>query len=270
MADRYTHGHHDSVLRSHRWRTAENSAAYLLPRLEPGMSLLDVGCGPGTLTADLAERVAPGRVVGVDVSGDVIDEARRHAGSRVDFRAGDFRTVELGGPFDVVHAHQVLQHLTDPVGALRAMAALTTAGGTIAARDSDYSAMTWAPADERLDRWLEIYLAVTRRNEAEANAGRHLLRWARAAGLSDITYTTSTWTFASSGDRAWWSDLWAERIVASTLAEQAVAYGVATEAELEDVAAGWRAWGEQEDAVFVVLHGELLAAPPALTPGAGR
>jgi len=50
----YTHGHHDSVLRSHRWRTAENSAGYLLPHLAPGMSLLDVGCGPGTITSDLA------------------------------------------------------------------------------------------------------------------------------------------------------------------------------------------------------------------------
>jgi cyclopropane fatty-acyl-phospholipid synthase-like methyltransferase len=48
----YTHGHHESVLRSHRWRTAENSAGYLLPHLAPGMNLLDVGCGPGTITAD--------------------------------------------------------------------------------------------------------------------------------------------------------------------------------------------------------------------------
>ena len=51
--DRYTHGHHESVLRSHRWRTAANSCAYLLPHLRPDMSLLDVGCGPGTITADL-------------------------------------------------------------------------------------------------------------------------------------------------------------------------------------------------------------------------
>ena len=58
----YLHGHHESVLRSHRWRTADNSAAYLLPRLEPGQYLLDVGCGPGTITCDLATLVAPGRV----------------------------------------------------------------------------------------------------------------------------------------------------------------------------------------------------------------
>ena len=71
----YTHGHHDSVLRSHRWRTAENSAGYLLSRLSPGMTLLDVGCGPGTITCDLARRLAPGQVIGVDVSAEVVEEA---------------------------------------------------------------------------------------------------------------------------------------------------------------------------------------------------
>jgi hypothetical protein len=49
----YTHGHHESVLRSHTWRTAQNFAAYLLQHLRPGVSLLDVGCGPGTITIDL-------------------------------------------------------------------------------------------------------------------------------------------------------------------------------------------------------------------------
>ncbi len=64
VEDTYTHGHAESVLRSHRWRTAENSAGYLLPHLRPGLRLLDVGCGPGTITIDLARRVAPGQVIG--------------------------------------------------------------------------------------------------------------------------------------------------------------------------------------------------------------
>jgi ubiquinone/menaquinone biosynthesis C-methylase UbiE len=64
----YTHGHHESVLRSHRWRTVENSAAYLVPFLRPGLDLLDVGCGPGSITQDFATRVAPGRVCGLDRS----------------------------------------------------------------------------------------------------------------------------------------------------------------------------------------------------------
>jgi ubiquinone/menaquinone biosynthesis C-methylase UbiE len=72
----YTHGHHESVLRSHTWRTAENSAAYLLPHLQPGLSLLDIGCGPGTITSDLALMVAPGPVIGLDASAEVVAQAR--------------------------------------------------------------------------------------------------------------------------------------------------------------------------------------------------
>jgi ubiquinone/menaquinone biosynthesis C-methylase UbiE len=264
--DVYTHGHAEAVLRSHRWRTAENSAAYLLPHLRPGASLLDVGCGPGTLTADLASRVAPGRVVGVDVAADVVaaaaDHVREVGAANVELVAGDFRTLDLGpGGFDVVHAHQVLQHLRDPVGALAAMAALARPGGVVAARDSDYGAMTWAPADERLDRWSAVYHAVTRANGGEADAGRHLLAWAREASLTDVTYTTSTWTFATPDEREWWADLWAERTTATALARQAVDYGIASRAELAEIAAGWRAWAAVPGGVFVVVHGEVLARP---------
>jgi SAM-dependent methyltransferase len=267
-ADRYIHGHADSVLRSHRWRTAENSAAYLLPRLVDGMRLLDVGCGPGTLTVDLAGRVGPsGEVVGVDVSEAVVAEAAAHAAgvraTNVTFRAGDFRDLDLpAGSFDVVHAHQVLQHLRDPVGALAAMGRLARPGGIVAARDADYPAFVWTPADPRLDRWREIYTAVSDHLGVAADAGRWLLTWALDAGFTDVAYTTSTWTFATPADRAWWGDLWAERTVASSLADQAAEYGIATRAELDDVAAGWRAWAGRPDATFVLLHGEIIAGAP--------
>lgn len=262
--DTYTHGHQDAVLRAHRWRTAENSGAYLLPHLRPGQRLLDVGCGPGTLTADLARRVSPGEVVGVDVASSVVEEAVAYAAEsdvgNVSFRVGDFRDCGLQpGSFDVVHAHQVLQHLSDPVGAMAAMAQLARPGGIVAARDGDYSGFVWSPADESLDRWRDIYLAVCRRNGAEPNAGRWMLRWARAAGWSDVTYGSSTWTFASTEDRTWWSALWAERCVSSSFAHQAVDYGIATASELETISQGWRTWAEDPDALFIAVHGEVLA-----------
>ena len=265
----YIHGHSDPVLRSHRWRTAQNSAAYLLPHLADGQRLLDVGCGPGTLTVDLARRVGPsGAVVGIDLAAAVLQEATAHATAQgtgnVTFRTGDFRAGELPDrSFDVVHAHQVLQHLRDPVGALAVMARLARPGGIVAARDGDYPAFVWTPPDPRLDRWLEIYMAVSDRNGGRGDAGRWLLRWALDAGLTDVTYPTSTWTFATPGDRAWWGDLWAERTVASSLADQAVEYGVATRAELDEVAGGFRAWAERPDGTFVLLHGEIVARSPS-------
>jgi len=263
-ADTYTHGHQEAVLRSHRWRTAENSAAYLLPSLRPGMRLLDVGCGPGTLTAELAARVVPGEAVAIDLSAEVVAEAEAHARragvGNLAFRVGDFRSAGLvEASFDVVHAHQVLQHLRDPVGALKVMRRLLRPGGAVAARDGDYSAMTWWPASDRLERWREIYLAVTRCNGAEADAGRRLLQWAQQAGFAQVAYSTSNWTFATASDRSWWSGLWAERTTSSAFAEQAIEYGIANAAELEEVAAGWRAWGESPDGVFIVVCGEILA-----------
>ena len=273
MPDVYTHGHHDSVLRSHRWRDASNSAAYLLPHLSPGMTVLDVGCGPGTITLDLAARVAPGAVTGLDAAAEVVAEAearRRTAvadgtpgAATTTFTTGDVYALAADdGAYDVVHAHQVLQHLADPVAALGEMRRVLRPGGLLAVRDSDYGAFAWAPADDDLDRWLELYHRVTARNGGDADAGRHLLGWVRRAGFDDAVYTSSTWTFADPDSRAWWSDLWAERVVASAFARQTLEYGFASEDELAAMAAAWRRWAAHDDAVFVVPHGEVLARAP--------
>jgi ubiquinone/menaquinone biosynthesis C-methylase UbiE len=265
-ADRYTHGHHDSVLASHRTRTAANSAAYLLPHLEAGQRLLDVGCGPGTITVDLAQRLAPGEVVALEREASVLAEVERLAvGRGVDNLTtvvGDvYGLAYADGEFDVVHAHQVLQHLSDPVAALREMRRVTRPGGLVAARDADYAAMTWYPLDPRLDRWLEIYHAVARSNGAEPDAGRRMLAWAKAAGFSEVVPSASTWVFADASSRGWWGETWARRTLDSDVATQAVAEGIATRQELEQAAAGWYAWREHPDAWFAVLHGEILGRP---------
>lgn len=167
----YTHGHHESVLRSHRWRTATNSAAYLIGELHPGLDLLDVGCGPGTITADLAELVAPGRVTAVDAAEDVLRQAGETAVERgldhVRFAVADVHALDFpDDSFDVVHAHQVLQHVGDPVQALREMRRVCRPGGIVAARDSDYGAFTWFPEVPALDGWQSLYQRVARANGA--------------------------------------------------------------------------------------------------------
>jgi ubiquinone/menaquinone biosynthesis C-methylase UbiE len=262
-ADVYTHGHHASVLRSHTWRTAENSAGYLLPHLRSGQALLDVGCGPGTITADLARRVAPGRVVGIDRAQEVLAQARAHAereGARVAFAAGDVYALDFpDASFDVVHAHQVLQHLTDPVRALREMRRVLRPGGVVAVRDSDYASFAWAPREPRLEDWLALYRAVARRNGAEPDAGRFLKGWARAAGFAEAVSSSSTWTYADAASCAWWGGLWAERCELSAFGEQAVRYGLAKPSDLAEMASAWRRWAAHPDAFFLVPHGEVLA-----------
>ena len=264
-AETYTHGHAESVLRSHRWRTVENSAAYLLPHLRPGTDVLDVGCGPGTITIDLAARVAPGRVVGLDSAPDAIDAARTaaaEAGVAVELSTGDVYALDHpAASFDVVHAHQVLQHLGDPVAALREMRRVCRPDGVVAARDSIYRAFSWSPSSQALDRWCDVYCQVAEANGGEPDAGAHLRAWCLEAGFSAVESSATAWCFASDEDRAWWGGLWADRITTTALSDRAVELGVATRAGLEELGQAWREWAADPKGWFAVLHGEVLATP---------
>ncbi|MBP1242358.1 SAM-dependent methyltransferase [Frigoribacterium sp. PvP120] len=260
----YTHGHHESVLRSHAWRTVANSAAYLEAELVPGRRVLDVGSGPGTITVDIAERVAPGRVVGVDAAEVVVEQARALAAERglttVEFVVADLFALPFDDDsFDVVHAHQVLQHVGDPVAALREMRRVTVPGGVVAAREVDYHGTVWAPASEGLDRWMDVYQQVHRGNGGEPDAGRALRGWALEAGFTDVACTASSWCFSTDDERTWWGDSWAARATESAFAADAVARGVATAAELEAIADAWRAWRDAPDGVLMMPHGEMVA-----------
>ena len=261
MPEEYTHGHHESVLRSHKWRTAENSAAYLLPHLSPDAKVLDVGCGPGTITVDLADRVPQGHVTGIDSAKEIVDQASELVGGRanLDFAVGDVYALDYpDGAFDVVHAHQVLQHLGDPVAALREMRRVVRPGGLIAARDVDYGAMDWYPDFPALESWQALYLAVARGNGGDPRAGRRLQAYAREAGLTDVSCSSSNWTYATEAERAWWGGLWADRTVKTAYADTAVRGGHATPADLERIAAGWHDWAADQDGWFLCPHGEIL------------
>jgi SAM-dependent methyltransferase len=260
---KYTHGHHESVLRGHQRRSAEDSAAYLLPYLDQGVSVLDVGCGPGTITADLAARVSPGTVTAVDQSADVLDVARAEVRRR-DLANVSFETADVGslhfpdGAFDVVHAHQVLQHVADPVAALREMRRVCAPGGVVAARDADYSGFAWFPRLPELDLWRDLYQRAARANGGEPDAGRQLLSWALAAGFDDVTPTGSLWCYATPETRDWWGGMWADRILHSELARQLSTTGLAGTAELEEIAAAWQAWAAAPDGWLAIPHGEII------------
>jgi SAM-dependent methyltransferase len=254
---KYLHGHHDSVLRSHRWRTAENSARYFTGLIQPDWVILDVGCGPGTITADLNELVPDGVVVGLDMSPTVLAQARELT-PRTPLVAADLYALPFEpGSVDAIHLHMVLQHIPDPVGALRAMATLLKPGGVIAARDSDYGAFSWTPDAPALTRWLELYRATARVVGGEPDAGQYLGSWAEQAGLKAET-SWSSWVYESPEDRAWWGSLWADRIVSSAFAGAVLDAGLAEKEELEELSRGWRAWAAEPKGRFELPCGEVI------------
>lgn len=258
----YTHGHHESVLRSHNVRNIENSAAYLRPFLTPTTRLLDVGAGPGSITVDFAGVVA--HVTATEINDGALKLSRDLAESRgltnVAFSVEDVHDLSFDDDsFDVAHAHQVLQHVGDPVQALREMRRVTVPGGIVAVRDADYAGFHWFPVLPELDRWLDLYRRAARENGGEPDAGRRLLAWARAAGLTDITATASTWCYATPQDRAWWGGLWADRILDSALAKQVTDSGMASREELQSISEAWSRWAQDGDGWFLIPNGEIIA-----------
>jgi hypothetical protein len=131
-------------------------------------------------------------------------------------------------------------------------------GGIVAARDADYAAMTWYPADVGLTRWLELYRTVARSNHGEPDAGRRLRSWAIDSGFTEVQATASVWCFANEEDLRWWTGSWADRVTQSSFGRQAVERGLAHRTELEALAAAWRSWGDAPAAWFAILHGEVI------------
>ena len=262
--DVYTHGHQTAVVNQHARRTAEECARFARHVIEPSHRILDVGCGPGSITAGLGRWVPDGEVVAIEPGGDIVDTARATIVEQglTNVRVEAASVYELpydDDSFDLAYAHQVLQHLTDPVLALREMRRVVRPGGHVAVRDADYYTMCCAPEIDEIDRWRDIYRKVARHNDAEPDAGRYLYGWCKQAGLSDVVMTASVWTYGDPEERANWGNSWAERCLTTSFGEQAVEYGYATLEEMHEISAGWRRWASLDDGYFHFIHGEALA-----------
>lgn len=260
MTVKYTHGHGPAVLANHVTRTAQDSMAFVLPYLHRDSRVLDVGCGPGSITLDLAAAIAgeggaASQVIGVENTPAPVaaaEELARRRGIGAVFMTGDAQALPFqDGTFDVVVAHQVLQHLGDPVGALRECARVAAPGGIVAVRDADYDGMFFHPQPEGMLEWQRDYRRRARANGGEPDAGRHLPEWASAAGFGpgQITFSTTTWHYSAGSGAPWLADNWIRRTRES---------GAVPADTTDRICAGWRTWSEDEAAVFVMPHGELL------------
>ena len=230
------------------------------------MRLLDFGCGPGTITVGLAATVGEsGSVLGIDISNDLHDEWNRRlketGATNLEFLVDDIYETELErDQFDVVYAHQILQHLGDPVGALTAASRLAKRGGLVGIREVDWGTFAAFPESKALDDFRHVYDAVAIRNGGTPHAGRHMLEWMEATReLTDIHITTSTWTFYEESGKTWWGDQWSQRILESDIAIKAIEYGIATRTELDAISRGWQDWKNAPGSVSCFTHFEGLA-----------
>ncbi|MBN4064672.1 methyltransferase domain-containing protein [Dehalococcoides mccartyi] len=263
-SEKYTHGYHASVVAAHAVRRASEAAAFVLPQLKSPMRLLDFGCGPGTISVDLAEHLLPdGSLVGIDSSQSVIEQAQSAASdkklSNIEFEVNSiYETGYESESFDAAYAHQVLQHLSEPVKALEEARRVLKPGGICGVREVDWGTSAIWPLDDRISKFFDVYKAVAERNGGDANAGRRVKQWFGEAGFTDLVATSSTWTFADDAGLKWWGEQWAERILRSDLAKRAVEYGIASEAELAEISQGWLDWVQADGAFFSFTHVEVV------------
>lgn len=260
----YSHGHHESVVKTHARRTAQDSAAFLLPHIKPTDKILDLGSGPGSITIDLAVVAHQGKVIGGDQSAEVVQQAQRLAEERqvknVSFQQMDGNQLPFeDGTFDIVYSHQTLQHVGNPVDILKEMRRVTKPGGIVAARDADYKSFAWYPEHPGLDRWMSVYQQVAKANGAQPNGGRYLPIWARSAGFAseDVKFSWDVWNYQGDQGKTFGA-AWVDRTLHSSYASGAKKHGLASDEDLQEISKAWDEWSKSDDRFIVIPNGEIL------------
>jgi SAM-dependent methyltransferase len=174
--------------------------------------MLDVGAGSGTITASFAELAPEAQITALDMSGEILNRAREHAQSvgvdkNMSFQQGSVYELPFDdSSFDVVHAHQLLCHLSTPVDAIKEILRVARPGGFVALRESDLEMWCMWPESRGLRRFQEVLLQLHGEGGGSTTGGRRLLSWAVAAGAKreDITAGFGTWCFSEQHDKEVW------------------------------------------------------------------
>ncbi len=239
---------------AHSRRTAARNAALFLPYLQPGMRLLDVGCGPGSITIGLAQAVAPGEVIGIDTNPHSLEVASAAAGAggmtNVRFQEADLHRLPFeAASFDAVFAHAVLQHVPDPERAVESLARALKPGGMMGLADADWDGFLIWPAPPAMRRAVRLMREVRKQSGGDFRVGKKLGWLLAQAGLTDVRASVVTGTEGDAVTTRMNGEHWAGYYGSPELRRMLPALGIATEAELKAASDAWRAWGDAPGAL---------------------
>lgn len=242
-------------------RTAAKEGGFFLRHLRRGMRVLDVGCGPGSITLGFAEAVAPAEAVGVDFQPSQVAQARALCAERgltnARFETAD--AYELPFPdssFDAVFAHAVLWHLREPARALNEMRRVLRPDGLVGIRDCDWGGRIHTPLTPALEDWYAVTVKVRQRNGGDPFMGRHQRRLLLEAGFARTEASVSVWSAGTPEeirDCAAFLKAQLRGFASTALTERWI-----DEAGVENVASEIDAWSERPDALYVDTYCEAL------------
>ena len=243
-------------------RTAAIQGEFFLPYLKSGMRLLDAGCGGGSITLGLAELVAPGEVIGLDMNEKQIQVATESASKRglknVCFQQGN--VYELPFPdsvFDAVFTNALLGHLSDPERALREFHRVLKSPGVVGVRVTDVRGDFLEPLDPVLLAGHKLLIQHRKHYGGNLELGSETMRLLRNSGFVEVDGGATYECYASTDDKRHWAEMAAAMCRQSTAATQMIELGLVDSVKLEEWARASLAWAENPDAFLAraQVHG---------------